>query len=163
MIVGFCFAVSCFLCYQHVSPFHDITLQRLQYISLFQVSAIFFIALIIKANFVDGEDVLISIIIVVLIFLSFIFDILRILWLRYIAPEQSNDEDTLNPYLLSFSTNPMQKVDNSKNDSEGERVTITDDLRHKDSDDLASRRSSMRDSEYHDKERSISVIEMTHN
>lgn len=37
IVVGFCFAVFFFLCYEHFTPFHDPVLQQLQHISLFQV------------------------------------------------------------------------------------------------------------------------------
>jgi hypothetical protein len=60
IVVGFCFAVFFFLCYEHFTPFHDPILQQLQHISLFQVASIFFIALTIKADFVDTKNIAIS-------------------------------------------------------------------------------------------------------
>lgn len=84
IVVGFCFAVFFFLCYQHFTPFHDPILQQLQHISLFQVASIFFIALTIKADFVDKNNLMVNILIVVAIFLNFIIDLISFIWKKYL-------------------------------------------------------------------------------
>ena len=86
IVVGFCFAIFFFLVYQHFTPFHDPTLQQLQHTSLFQVASIFFIALTIKADFVDENNVMINILLVVAIFLNFILDLLSFIGNNYVYP-----------------------------------------------------------------------------
>ena len=86
IVVGFCFAIFFFLVYQHFTPFHDPTLQQLQHTSLFQVASIFFIALTIKADFVDENNVMINILLVVAIFLNFIIDLLSFIGNNYVYP-----------------------------------------------------------------------------
>lgn len=114
IVVGFCFAVCFFMCYEHFKPFHDPILQKLQHISLFQVASIFFIALTIKANFVDNKNIAINALIVIAVFLNFIIDVISFIWNKFCAP-------TVYPFLERSSSFAGRST---FSDSVSDRMTV---------------------------------------